>query len=86
MVPLLQISSQQVSLSQDLVDFGTVPALCTVRRMLVLRNLSATSACEFVVDESSCVLCMDGLLSVQPSYGSVTAIRVYEYPTLISLI
>ena len=41
-----------------------------VCRVLMLKNSSASNAVvEFIVDESTCVLCMDGLLSVQPSYG-----------------
>ena len=69
MVPILQIPNQLLSISQDFLDFDIVPTLSINRRVLVLKNLSS-NVVEYIVDESTCVLCMEGLLSVQPSYGN----------------
>jgi hypothetical protein len=69
--PLLTLPSQRLTLSEDLLDFRVVPQLCSARRITVLRNTSSTAAFEFVVDESSCNLCVDGLLSVRPLFGKL---------------
>eukprot|EP01034_Spumella_vulgaris_P021431 gene21431-27461_t len=69
--PVLQLPSQCVILSHDLLDLEIVPQHCTARRVVTLRNLSETAVFEFVVDESSCILCIDGLLSVSPTFGKV---------------
>ena len=69
--PLLTLPTQKLTLSEDLLDFRVIPQLCTARRITVLQNTSTTAAFEFVVDESSCVLCVDGLLSVRPLFGRI---------------
>jgi hypothetical protein len=69
--PVLTLPSQCVTLSQDLLEFEIVPQHCTARRLVILRNHSETATYEFVVDESSCVLCIDGLLSVSPTFGKI---------------
>jgi hypothetical protein len=69
--PLLTLPTQKLTLSEDLLDFRVVPQLCTAKRITVLRNTSTTAAFEFVVDESSCNLCVDGLLSVRPLFGKI---------------
>mmetsp|Transcript_1222 Transcript_1222/g.2003 ORF Transcript_1222/g.2003 Transcript_1222/m.2003 type:complete len:1340 (+) Transcript_1222:3-4022(+) len=69
--PLLTLPSQKVCLSEDLIDFSYIPQTCTSRRITLLTNSSPTSAYEFVVDESSCVLCVDGLLATNPLFGRI---------------
>jgi hypothetical protein len=69
--PLLTLPSQKLILSEDLLQFEVVPQLCTARRMTVLRNTSTSAPFEFVVDESSCILCVDGLLSIKPLFGRI---------------
>lgn len=60
-------------MTADSLDFGTIPQLCAAKRVTFITNTSATATYEFVVDESSCALCIDGLLSVQPLVGRVEA-------------
>lgn len=69
--PLLTLPAQKLTLSEDLLDFKIVPQLCTAKRITMLHNTSTTAAFEYVIDESSCILCVDGLLSVRPLFGKI---------------
>ena len=69
--PILTLPAQKLALSEDLLDFHIVPQLCTAKRITILRNNSSTAAFEFVVDEGSCILCLDGLLSIRPLFGKI---------------
>lgn len=69
--PILTLPNQKLTLSEDFLDFKIVPQLCTAKRITILRNTSTTAAFEFVIDESSCILCVDGLLSVRPLFGKI---------------
>lgn len=48
---LVLLPQQLASLSQDLVDFGTVPQGCSSSRLVVLRSLSLDAELEFSVDD-----------------------------------
>lgn len=69
--PVLEFPERPLVLAADLVDFGLVAQLSTARRVFVLHNQSVTSAFEFAVDETSCSLCIDGLLAVRPLFGKI---------------
>jgi len=69
--PVLTLPTQKLTLSEDMLDFAIVPQLCTAKRITILRNTSATAAFEFVIDEGSCILCLDGLMSVRPLFGKI---------------
>ena len=70
-MPLLQMPSQKVTLSHDLLDFSVIPQHCTARCITVLRNTSTTTTCDFCVEEMSCDLFLDGLLSAKPMAGRI---------------
>lgn len=70
-MPLLQMPSQKITLSHDLLDFTVVPQHCTARCITVLRNTSPTTTCDYCVEEMSCDLLLDGLLSAIPMAGRI---------------
>ena len=70
-MPLLQMPTQKVTVSHDLLDFNIVPQHCTARCITVLRNSSPTTTCDYCVEEMSCDLLLDGLLSARPMAGRI---------------
>jgi hypothetical protein len=70
-IPILEFPEKPLVLHSDLIDYGIIPQECTVRRVFVLNNLSATQSYEFAIDETSSSLCIDGLLAVRPLFGKV---------------
>lgn len=71
--PILKLPTQQVTLVEDLLDFNVVPQLCSTRRLLILQNHSPSSAYEFVVNISTCVLYQENILEIRPPYGKIEA-------------
>jgi hypothetical protein len=65
---LVTIPKQMASLSGDIVDFNLVPQWCTSSRLLILRNIG-TCVVEFVVDDASCAIMAESLLTIMPNYG-----------------
>jgi len=74
-MPLLQMPSQKITLSHDLLDFSVIPQHCTARCITVLRNTSSTTTCDFCVEEMSCDLLLDGLLSAKPMAGRISPLQ-----------
>eukprot|EP00981_Chlorochromonas_danica_P008461 scaffold2193_cov179-Ochromonas_danica.AAC.40 len=69
--PILTLSKHMVKALEDEVDFSILPTRSTVHRLLSLVNNSPTNIFEFAVDESSCKLCHEGLVSIQPLFGKI---------------
>ncbi len=70
-VPVLEFPDRPVALQSDLIDFHIIPQEAVITRVFILNNFSATQSYEFAIDETSCSLCIDGLLTISPLFGKI---------------
>jgi hypothetical protein len=69
--PILYKKLLPVVLVEDYVDFGHVPIQSTTHRICTLHNTNTITSYEFVIDETSCSLCVEGALAISPVYGKI---------------
>jgi hypothetical protein len=71
LVQLIKLPGQLAQLSTDLLNFNVIPQTCNTHRMLIIQNLSKSSSIDFIIDDSSCFLFGEGILTASPSYGLI---------------